>query len=62
MNGWVCEPDDAASIARLMHEADRAMRSGSLPQAARATAERYGMDEMAGRLNALYANLAREAA
>src|SRR5207249_4109044 len=40
VNGWVCEPDDAASIARLMHEADRAMRSGSLPQAARATAER----------------------
>jgi hypothetical protein len=45
-----------------MHEADRAMRSGSLPQAARATAERFGMDEMAGRLTTLYASLAREAA
>jgi UDP-glucose:(heptosyl)LPS alpha-1,3-glucosyltransferase len=62
LNGWVCEPDDATSLARLMHEADAAMRSGALPQAARRTAERYGMDEMAGRLNALYASLAREAA
>ena len=62
VNGWVCEPDDAPGIARLMHEADGAMRSGSLPQAARRTAERYGMDEMAGKLNALYASLARVAA
>ena len=62
VNGWVCEPDDVAGLARLMHEADRAMRSGSLPQAARATAERYGMDEMAGRLNALYTSLTQEAA
>ena len=62
VNGWVCEPDDAAGIARLMHEADGAMRSGTLPQAARRTAERYGMDEMAGKLNALYASLARVAA
>jgi len=51
-----------AGLARLMHEADRSMRSGSLPQAARATAERYGMDEMAGRLNALYTSLTQEAA
>jgi UDP-glucose:(heptosyl)LPS alpha-1,3-glucosyltransferase len=62
VNGWVCQPDDVAGLARLMHEADRAMRSGSLPQAARATAERFGMDEMAGRLTTLYASLAREAA
>jgi len=62
MNGWVCEPDDAPGLARLMHEADGAMRRGSLPQAARRTAERYGMDEMAGKLNALYADLVRAAA
>jgi len=62
VNGWVCEPDDVPGIARLMHEADRALRTGTLPQAARATAERYGMDEMAGKLNKLYASLAREAA
>jgi len=62
VNGWVCEPDDVPGIARLMHEADRALRTGTLAQAARATAERYGMDEMAGKLNKLYASLAREAA
>ena len=62
VNGWVCEPDDAAGLARRLHEADRAMRGGHLPQAARDTAERYGMDEMAGRLTELYARLTREAA
>src|SRR4051812_39769166 len=62
VNGWVCEPDDAKGIARLMHEADVAIRAGTLPQAARATAERYGLDEMAGKLGTLYASLAREAA
>jgi UDP-glucose:(heptosyl)LPS alpha-1,3-glucosyltransferase len=62
MNGWVCEPDDAPGIARLMHDADAALRGGTLPQAARRTAERYGMDEMAGKLSALYASLAGEAA
>ena len=62
VNGWVCEPDDAPALARLLHEADRAMRGGHLPQGARETAERYGMDEMAGRLSALYASLTREAA
>jgi UDP-glucose:(heptosyl)LPS alpha-1,3-glucosyltransferase len=62
VNGWVCEPDDAPALARLLHEADRAMRGGHLPQGARETAERYGMDEMAGRLSALYASLTRAAA
>jgi len=57
-NGWVCDPDDAAGIARLMQEADRAVRSGRAGQAARATAERFGIDEMASRLWALYAALA----
>ena len=61
-NGWVCEPDDAAGIARLMREADEAVRRGGLTPAARATAERYGMDHMAGRLAELYAGLKREAA
>src|SRR5437016_5000215 len=37
VNGWVCEPDDVAGLARLMHEAGRSMRSGSPPQAARST-------------------------
>jgi UDP-glucose:(heptosyl)LPS alpha-1,3-glucosyltransferase len=62
VNGWVCEPDDAAGIATLMKEADEAIRLGRMPQAARTTAERYGMDEMAGRLAGLYEKLLREAA
>jgi len=62
VNGWVCEPDDAAGLARLMHEADHGIRGGALPVGARRTAERYGMDEMAGKLSALYADLMREAA
>ena len=47
------EREPAGAIARLMHEADRAVRTGELPQAARATAERYGMEAMAGKLAAL---------
>ena len=62
VNGWVCEPDDVPGIARALNEADRAIRSGDLPATARATAERYGMDAMAGNLAALYERLAREAA
>ena len=58
-NGWLCEPDDSAGIARLMHEADRAMRSGRAADAARATAERFGIDAMAARLSDLYAALAK---
>jgi UDP-glucose:(heptosyl)LPS alpha-1,3-glucosyltransferase len=56
-NGWVCEPDDAPGIARLMKEADEALRTGRLPQAARATAERFGMDAMAAQLAELYGKL-----
>ena len=62
VNGWVCEPDDAPGIARFMHAADNALRCATLRQAARATAERYGMDEMAGKMSALYSRLAQEAA
>jgi len=60
-NGWVCEPDDAAGIARLMHAADQAARSGRAGQAARATAERFGIEDMAGRLAQLHAALADSA-
>jgi len=57
-NGWVCEPDDAAGIARLMHAADQAARSDRAAQAARATAERFGIEDMAARLADLHAALA----
>jgi UDP-glucose:(heptosyl)LPS alpha-1,3-glucosyltransferase len=57
VNGWVCEPDDAPGLARLMQEADDALRRGRLPAAARATAERLGLDAMAVRLAELYRRL-----
>ena len=56
-NGWICEPDDAAGIARLMLVADRAVRSEHAGRAARATAERFGIDTMATRLSDLYSAL-----
>ncbi|HVC11114.1 MAG TPA: glycosyltransferase family 4 protein [Burkholderiales bacterium] len=57
-NGWVCQPGDAAGLARLMREADRALRDEQrLALAARATAERFGIDDMARQLTDLYAAL-----
>jgi UDP-glucose:(heptosyl)LPS alpha-1,3-glucosyltransferase len=58
VNGWICEPDDAPGLARLMHAADQAVRTPRLGQAARATAERFGLDGMASRLAELYGGLA----
>jgi UDP-glucose:(heptosyl)LPS alpha-1,3-glucosyltransferase len=55
--GWICRPDDAAGIARLMHEADQAIRGDRVQSAARATAERFGIDAMAARLAELYKSL-----
>jgi len=58
-NGWICEPDDPAGLARLMSEADGALRDGArLAAAARATAERFTLSDMATRLVALYDSLA----
>ena len=59
VNGWVCQPDDVAGIARLMQEADRAAGNPRMGQAARATAERYGIDAMARQLTDLYGSLLR---
>lgn len=56
-NGWVCEPDDAPGIARLMRSADEATRSDTMEQAARNTAEDFGIDAMAMKLAELYASL-----
>ena len=55
--GWVCEPDDPAGIARLMLEADAAIRSEAHEKAARALAEGFGIDAMAAKLVHLYATL-----
>ncbi|MGH8519728.1 MAG: glycosyltransferase family 4 protein, partial [Panacagrimonas sp.] len=57
VNGWVCEPDDVQGIARLMQEAERKARDGRMSQAARATAERFGIDAMARQLAGLYGSL-----
>jgi len=57
LNGWVCEPDDAPGIARLMRTADAALRSAAPAAAARATAERYSIDAMASALADLYRTL-----
>src|SRR6266851_1207549 len=56
-NGWVCEPDDAPGIARLMQAADGAIRDERMARAARSTAERFGIEAMAGKLAELYAAL-----
>jgi UDP-glucose:(heptosyl)LPS alpha-1,3-glucosyltransferase len=55
--GWICDPDDVPGIVRLMHEADRALRSPDAVAAARATAERFGIDAMAAKLAELYGSL-----
>jgi UDP-glucose:(heptosyl)LPS alpha-1,3-glucosyltransferase len=57
VNGWICKPDDAAGLARLMHAADSALRGPAMEQAARTTAEQFGIDAMALKLVELYATL-----
>lgn len=55
--GWICEPGDLAGLARLMREAAQAAGEET-GAAARATAEDYGIDDMARKLTDLYATLA----
>ncbi len=57
-NGWVCKPDDVPALARIMHDTDRAMRDDRMQQAARASAERYGLEEANQQFAELYAKLA----
>jgi UDP-glucose:(heptosyl)LPS alpha-1,3-glucosyltransferase len=57
VNGWVCEPDDVPGLARLMQEAERKARDGRMGEAARRTAERFGIDAMARQLADLYGSL-----
>jgi UDP-glucose:(heptosyl)LPS alpha-1,3-glucosyltransferase len=56
-NGWVCEPDDAQALARLMQAAGKAIHDPATEGAARATAEGFAIDAMAARLAQLYASL-----
>ncbi|MSQ87926.1 MAG: glycosyltransferase family 1 protein [Betaproteobacteria bacterium] len=61
-NGWLCEPDNVAGLAQLMHTAAGAVADAgtgsAAAAAARSTAENYGIDDMAGKLAALYVTLA----
>ena len=61
-NGWVCEPHDAAGLAGLLATAAARITKPELAEAARATAEGFGIDEMAAKLTALYATLGARAA
>ncbi len=57
VNGWICQPDHAQGLAKLLRTADEAIRAERMGRAARATAERFGIDAMAQRLAELYASL-----
>jgi UDP-glucose:(heptosyl)LPS alpha-1,3-glucosyltransferase len=59
-SGWICQPDDAAGIAALMGEADRAVRGDAPQKAARAVAENFAIDAMAGKLAELYRSLPQQ--
>jgi len=61
VNGWVCDPDDAPGLARLMHEADRALRDGRIAATARQSVERFGVGDMVQQLVGLYRGLIRQA-
>ena len=62
VNGWVCEPGDSAALAQFMLTAERASRGGAMAAAARASAERFGIDAMAEKFVSLYQSLAKGAA
>ena len=59
VNGWVCDAADAADVARKMHLASTGVRGERMAQAARRTAEGYGIDAMAAKLTELYSSLLR---
>ena len=56
LNGWVCKADSIAPLADLMVEAASAA-GGPMEGVARHTAENFGIDKMADRMSALYAEL-----
>jgi len=57
VNGWVCRPDDPQGLGKLMTQADDALRGEGMGRAARASAERLGLDAMAQKLARLYLSL-----
>ena len=61
-NGWICEVQDPAGLAAAFAEAAATAPDEKMQAAARATAEAFGIDEMARKLTGLYAALGREPA
>ena len=59
-NGWICKPDDPAGLAALMRQADEAIGARDMSRAARTTAERFRVEDMAARLAKLYEQLNQE--
>lgn len=60
VNGWVCEPDDPRGIAAAMGQAEDAVAGRDMSGAARASAERFRVEEMGARLAQLYEALSQE--
>ena len=61
-NGWICEAHDAAGLAALLAQAAASVQAETMQAAARASAEGFGIDEMAKKLTGLYAALGRDPA
>ncbi len=57
-NGWLCEPDTPEELAGIMLRAAETGRTDGFGVAARRTAQRFGMDDMARQLMDLYSTLA----
>src|SRR5262245_43691031 len=57
IDGWICRPDDPPGLAKLMREADASLQGEGMGRAARAAAERFGLDAMAQKLAQLYMSL-----
>jgi UDP-glucose:(heptosyl)LPS alpha-1,3-glucosyltransferase len=57
VNGWVCDPQDVRGLAGCLAAADQAAAAGSMTTAARASAERFGIDATAQQVTSLYAGL-----
>jgi UDP-glucose:(heptosyl)LPS alpha-1,3-glucosyltransferase len=58
-NGWLCEAQDATGLATALAAAATGAQEEKVQAAARASAEGFGIDEMARKLTDLYAALGR---
>ena len=61
-SGWICEAQDPQGLAALLAAAATSAQDERMLAAARASAEGFGIDEMARKLTGLYAALGRGSA